>query len=114
MQDCVRALARLGLDVRDIPVTSMPADSPSVGLYWVDERRIEIRADLAGCALFRVVLHEYGHALGLEHKHRGIMGPCRKTKADFAQTEPTPRQVKMWTSELARLVLENREKQWRA
>jgi len=114
VRDCTSALGRLGLDVSDIPVTQMPDRSKSVGLFWNEDRRIEVRADLIGCALFRVLLHEYGHALGLDHNTRGIMGACQNTRADFSERPPTPRQIKMWTTELARLVLRHRERKWHA
>lgn len=112
VQDCVRALARMGLDVSMVHVRKMPASSEAVGLYWQEDKRIEIRSDLVGCALTRVLLHEFGHALGLDHNKRGIMAPSQNTAADFSKRAPTARQIKMWTTEIARLVLRMREKQW--
>jgi predicted Zn-dependent protease len=60
------------------------------------------------------LLHEYGHHLGLEHKRRGIMHPQRRSRSDFEQRAPSPLQKKRWTTELARLVLKERERKWRA
>lgn len=108
------SLARFDIDVRDIPVTRVKDIGTFVGLYWPDENKIEIRAGLVGCALWRVLLHEYGHALGLGHTKSGLMGRCRYTKADFSDKEPTERQQKVWTTELVRLVLKDKEKKWRA
>ncbi len=73
---------------------------------------ITIKNGLRGCRLWRVILHEYGHAFGLEHMRRGLMRAKSVSKADFSLDEPTTRQKKAWCAEIARLVLKKREKQW--
>lgn len=75
---------------------------------------IWLNPDLRGSAMYRVALHELGHALGLDHTRTGIMAPKRRVPADFDQTDPTPAQRKRWCLEIARLVLMNRAKQWKA
>lgn len=74
---------------------------------------ITIKPGLTGCELWRIVLHEYGHAFGLGHQKRGIMHYKRVTKSDKSSKEPTARQKKAWCMEIARAVLKHRSKQWR-
>lgn len=74
---------------------------------------ITIKPGMTGARLWRIVLHEYGHAFGLEHTRAGIMRYKSKTKADFCLEEPTERQKKAWCMEIARAVLLHRSKQWR-
>ena len=99
------------------PVESGPegqhADYPdAIGLYHFQSDKIWVRDDQEGAALYRVVLHELGHALGLEHhKGRGIMAPKRHSRSpDFQRTAPTLRQRRRWAAEIARAVLELRQR----
>lgn len=74
---------------------------------------ITIKVGLTGQRLWRVVLHEYGHAFGLGHTKHGIMHYISKTDADFSPAPATERQKKLWCMELARAVLTHKGKQWR-
>ncbi len=69
---------------------------------------------LSGTALYRVVLHELGHVLGLNDRRSGIMAYKRYQPVDWMITPPTKAQRKAWSFEIAQEVLQLRRKQWKA
>jgi Matrixin len=75
-----------------------------------DVNEIYVRPSLTGAALYRVILHEYGHALGLGHAPRGVMAPQPRARSDFMKHDPTPAQRRRWTLEIAQAVMKHRAK----
>lgn len=88
-------------------------DPTDAGACYVDEKRIEISNNIGGAKFYRTVLHEIGHALGLDHTRVGIMA-AGKEKPDDRQTGPWLRERRRWCAELARMVLKRRLREWRA
>ncbi len=111
----VRAdLRRLGLRPSCRVIRSCKL-SDALGHYSEDTNTVCVRDDIRGAALYRVVLHEFGHALGLDHRHtKCVMAPMRCTRSDFQETEPTLAQRKRWAFEIAQAVLELKRKHWEA
>ncbi len=105
-------LERLGCYC-DCPIYRGDWFTGAVGMYLPDFHVIWVRKALRGAALYRVALHELGHALGLDHKHsRCIMAPKRCMRPDYQKSEPTQAQRQRWSSEVARSVLDLRRKEF--
>jgi hypothetical protein len=66
---------------------------------------IFLREDMELAMTYKIYVHEAGHVLGLSHTKSGIMAP---THRETLTGGPTPRQRKLWCSELARLVTRHR------
>ncbi len=82
------------------------------GIAYEDRKLIWIHPGLLGAELYRVVLHEIGHILGLEHTRTGIMAAKKKDPADYQIKPPTLKQRKAWAYEIASQVLEHRRKKF--
>lgn len=107
------ALSAFGLDVT-CPVSEGDTKD-AIGYCDFDRSgrlHIVVKPGLRGRALWRVLLHEYGHAYGLPHTPRGIMAAHAENWADTDPREPTREEQARWTHEIARAVLEKRRKQW--
>jgi Zn-dependent peptidase ImmA (M78 family) len=83
-----------------------------LGIYYAGKSPIIwLNPALTGAALYRVVLHELGHALGLEHKNGPfLMAPKRCQPVDFQPIDPTPTQRRSWSYEIAEAVLKLRRR----
>lgn len=114
LREVRQALAALGCDVSAIPVREGELDVGIGHCEWDSRDRafIIVKRGLVGSRRWRVLLHEFGHALGLEHTRTGIMAPKSYSRADFSRVEPTELQKRRWTLEIARQVLEKRYKVW--
>ena len=113
----IEDLSALGVDLDGIVIhddVKREHTADCWGAAYPDEREIWIHPGLAGAELYRVVLHEIGHVLGLGHTTRGIMARKRgKNPADYQVKPPTITQRKAWCFEVAQAVLEYRRKTWR-
>lgn len=106
INDVRHCLAAVGLDVRRVRVRTGRMDD--CWGFWAPSIGVVVHVDLRGEALYRILLHEFGHALGLDHTRTGLMRryPLRgyERRADL----PTGVQKKRWVMQLARAVLRQR------
>ncbi len=93
-----RALVALGADPACEVYAGEPADCWG---FWAPSFGIVVNPKLRGRALWIVLLHEFGHALGLDHKRSGIMH-CRPLRGGVDLRAPTAKQKREWAEEIAR------------
>ena len=76
------------------------------GLCWTDETDsvIQIHKDLRGGVLYSVLLHEYGHSMGLDHARSGVMTPYTSGRPKAL----TLRNRRRWVGQVARALLKKR------
>jgi hypothetical protein len=103
----LKDLRRL-VDVSPVRIGLSDLGGDPVGLYSPDDKLIVLDEGLRGAGLYRVLLHELGHHLGLEHSSRGIMYRHPRSRSDMSEAEPTDRQRRRWCLEIAALVLRHR------
>ncbi len=106
VSDVRRCLRAVGLDTRRIAVRAGRAED--CWGFWAQDIGVVVNPDLRGEALYRVLLHELGHALGLDHTRSGIMRRYPLHGLESRTASPTPAQKKRWVMQLARQVVEKR------
>lgn len=109
-------LAQFGLDASKFRVViggDEWEDPAHVGLcvFSGEQRTIYLRPHLRGSELYRIYLHELGHAFGLDHTQTGVMAP-NVGPSERADLEPTPAQRKRWCFEVAEKILKHRRRAW--
>lgn len=119
-ETCELAVSDLEALLKSVPVVCVFIDwnekhtKDLLGIFYPGSERACPKIWLNPCnhgrALYRVVLHELGHLLGLNHTKAGIMAPKRKLGPDFDQRPPTLAQRKAWTLEIVQQVIDRRAK----
>jgi hypothetical protein len=111
----VRDLLEVGLDVRgaryapvfNTEIVEKQFKDDTYGYCDDDTHAIYLREDLETSLLYRIYVHEIGHAFGLGHTEKGLMAPNHSERLT-GDGGPTPRQRKRWVSELVRAVTRHR------
>lgn len=106
VNDVRYCLASVGLDTRKVRVRAGRADD--CWGFWAPGIGVVVNPDLQGEALYRVLIHEIGHALGLDHTRSGIMRTHPIRGLEQRTELPTATQKKRWVMQIARLVVEKK------
>lgn len=75
--------------------------------FWAPSIGVVVNPDLSGRALWIVLLHEFGHALGLDHRRQGIMHK-RPLRGGVNNYRPTRAEKEAWVAEIVMMA-----KRWR-
>lgn len=100
------ALIQAGMDPACRVLAGRPDDCWG---FWAPSLGVVVNPDLRGRALWIVLLHEFGHALGLAHSRKGLM-QMRPLKNGIDQRRPTRAEKEDWVAEIVRVARRSKTK----